>query len=63
MEVDAQFIIKIKCEFMVVFTLFCPVLSHVSMVLLITKNPPGQPGLNSTQEFGELKSEMVVRDN
>ena len=39
MEVDARFVIKIKCEFMVVFTLFCPVLSHVSMVLLIIKIP------------------------
>ena len=39
MEIDAQFIIKIECEFMVVFTLFCPVLNHVSMVLLIIKIP------------------------
>lgn len=39
MEFYAQFVIKIDWKIMVVFILFCLVLSHVSMVLWIMKIP------------------------
>lgn len=39
MEFDAQFIIQMDCKFMLVFNVFCLVLSHVSVVLGKTKVP------------------------